>query len=99
MKSRNITPCKQKFNIKNAKKCGAKTRNKTSCKSPAMKNGRCRMHGGKSTGAKTEKGLERIKKSNFRNGFYTKEAFTDRKISADFLRESKKFLSEFLLQN
>ena len=28
--------------------CGAKTRRGTPCKSPAMPNGRCRMHGGKS---------------------------------------------------
>lgn len=31
--------------------CGAKTRSGTPCKNRAMKNGRCRMHGGKSTGA------------------------------------------------
>lgn len=31
--------------------CGAKTRRGTPCKTSPMKNGRCRMHGGKSTGA------------------------------------------------
>lgn len=31
--------------------CGAKTRAGTPCKNRAMPNGRCRMHGGKSTGA------------------------------------------------
>ncbi|MGZ5916834.1 MAG: HGGxSTG domain-containing protein [Methyloceanibacter sp.] len=30
---------------------GAKTRGGTECQSPAMPNGRCRMHGGKSPGA------------------------------------------------
>ena len=35
----------------NAQRCGAKTRASHPCKSPAMPNGRCRMHGGKSTGA------------------------------------------------
>lgn len=29
-------------------KCGAKTRSGTRCQSPAMSNGRCRLHGGKS---------------------------------------------------
>jgi hypothetical protein len=29
-----------------AARCGAKTRRGTSCQSPAMRNGRCRMHGG-----------------------------------------------------
>ncbi|MCL6567277.1 MAG: hypothetical protein K6U09_12770 [Acidobacteriia bacterium] len=31
-------------------KCGAKTRKGTPCQNNAMANGRCRMHGGKSTG-------------------------------------------------
>lgn len=34
-----------------AKLCGAKTRSGKPCKTPAMPNGRCRMHGGTSTGA------------------------------------------------
>lgn len=34
-----------------APRCGAKTRSKAPCQAPAMANGRCRMHGGKSTGA------------------------------------------------
>lgn len=33
---------------KHPKQCGAKTRSGTPCKTPAMENGRCRMHGGKS---------------------------------------------------
>src|SRR5690554_1149496 len=37
------------------KRCGAKTRNGGKCKNWAMANGRCRMHGGKSTGAPPEK--------------------------------------------
>jgi len=32
------------------KRCGAKTRDGDPCKNAAMPNGRCRMHGGKSTG-------------------------------------------------
>lgn len=38
--------------------CGAKTRKGTCCMNIPMKNGRCRMHGGKSTGPKH---LERLK--------------------------------------
>lgn len=37
------------------KRCGAKTRSGGKCKNWAMANGRCRMHGGKSTGAPPEK--------------------------------------------
>ena len=34
-----------------AKLCGAKTRKGQSCRTPAMPNGRCRMHGGTNPGA------------------------------------------------
>ena len=43
-----------------APRCGAKTRLGCKCKSPAMKNGRCRMHGGASTGPKTAEGKARV---------------------------------------
>ena len=43
-----------------APRCGAKTRAGTPCQSPAMKNGRCRMHGGKCRGPTTEEGRARI---------------------------------------
>lgn len=41
------------------RRCGAKTRSGTPCKHWAMKNGRCRLHGGMSTGAKTPSGKAR----------------------------------------
>lgn len=37
-------------------KCGAKCRSGKPCMNPSMKNGRCRMHGGKSTGAPIKHG-------------------------------------------
>lgn len=37
-----------------APRCGAKTRAGCPCRAPAMKNGRCRMHGGVSTGPSAE---------------------------------------------
>lgn len=57
-----------------APRCGAKTRRGTRCECPAMPNGRCRLHGGLSTGAKTIEGLERIKRAVTKHGMYTKEA-------------------------
>lgn len=40
--------------------CGARTRAGTPCKSTAiMTNGRCKLHGGMSTGPRTPSGLER----------------------------------------
>jgi hypothetical protein len=61
-------------NPNNAPRCGAKTRKGTPCKGPAMLNGRCRMHGGKSTGPRTPEGLERSREANFKHGLYSAES-------------------------
>jgi hypothetical protein len=53
-------------------RCGAKTRTGQSCKSPAMKNGRCRMHGGRSTGPRTQDGLLRSGRAHRKHGRYSK---------------------------
>lgn len=53
-------------------KCGALTRQRTYCQAPAVwnkitdeaVNGRCKLHGGLSTGPKTSKGKEAIRQSN-----------------------------------
>lgn len=53
-----------------ALRCGAKTRAGTPCKQKAIYiNGRCKWHGGLSTGAKTEEG----KKRSAMNGFCEKK--------------------------
>lgn len=41
--------------------CGAKTRRGASCRNLPMRNGRCRMHGGTSTGPKTAAGLAKAR--------------------------------------
>lgn len=54
--------------------CGAKTRTGMPCQAPPIwdkiadkaKNGRCKLHGGMSTGAWTEEGREAIRASNRR---------------------------------
>lgn len=46
------------------KLCGAKTRNGEPCKNYAMANGRCRMHGGKSTGPKDKVKAAESQKKN-----------------------------------
>jgi hypothetical protein len=40
-----------------SKRCGARTRRGSRCRSPAMPNGRCRMHGGLSPGAPRGNGI------------------------------------------
>jgi hypothetical protein len=56
-----------------AAQCGAKTRRETACKGPAMRNGRCRMHGGLSTGPRTPEGLARSRKARWIHGLYSRE--------------------------
>ena len=51
-----------------APRCGAHTRAGTMCRNPAMANGKCRMHGGKSTGACTPKGRERCRIAPLKHG-------------------------------
>ena len=53
-----------------APRCGAKTRIGCPCRSPAMKNGRCRMHGGASTGPSAE-GRARIAAARTTHGLRT----------------------------
>jgi hypothetical protein len=60
-----------------APRCGAKTRRGTLCMAPAMKNGRCRMHGGCSTGPKTPEGLARSQKANWKHGRCSEKARAD----------------------
>jgi hypothetical protein len=62
-----------------APRCGAKTRRGSACQAPAMANGRCRLHGGKSTGPRTVEGLERCRRANWKHGFYSKKA-TNRRL-------------------
>jgi hypothetical protein len=54
-----------------APRCGARTRTGCSCRQPAMANGRCRMHGGMSTGPRTAEGRERCRRARFTHGGYS----------------------------
>ena len=61
-------------------RCGAKTRKGAECQRPAnKKNGRCRVHGGASTGPRTEEGRARIAEANLRHGRYTKDKLEKRR--------------------
>ena len=54
-------------------RCGARTRAGVPCKAPAMPAGRCRMHGGASTGPRTAEGLERVRKARTTHGMRSAE--------------------------
>jgi len=65
-----------------APRCGAKTRAGCPCRQPAMGNGRCRLHGGKSTGARTESGLARVRTNRLVHGARTAEIIDLRSAAA-----------------
>jgi hypothetical protein len=71
--------------------CGAKARTNLNkpCRQPAMANGRCRLHGGKSTGPRTEEGRKRMKEANTKHGLYSAEMVQARRQARDLIRESK----------
>jgi len=74
-----------------APRCGAKKRRKkTPCGSPAMANGRCRIHGGLSTGPKTVEGIENIRKAQTKHGQRSAEAVRRRKEGMALRREIKR---------
>ena len=69
-------------------RCGAKTRRGTECQRPAYKhNGRCGLHGGRSTGARTPEGLERISEVNLRHGRYSKDELQRQRRAAEVGRK------------
>ena len=64
-------------------RCGAKTRRGTPCQRPANKrNGRCRLHGGRSTGPKSAEGRAKIATTNLRHGEFTQAKIAKRKEDA-----------------
>ena len=57
-----------------APRCGARNRRGCPCEGPAMRNGRCRFHGGKSTGPRTAEGLRRCQTATLKHGKRSAEA-------------------------
>jgi hypothetical protein len=54
-----------------APRCGARTRQQGCCRQPAMTNGRCRLHGGLSTGPRTAEGRARCARARLAHGGYS----------------------------
>ena len=57
-----------------------------------MPNGRCRMHGGKSTGPRTAQGLEQSRKARWRHGHYSAQAKGERREARVAIRLLRKLL-------
>lgn len=60
--------------------CGARNRKGGVCQRVTCPNGRCHLHGGHSTGARTPEGKHKQKMVNWKTGFYSKEAIAERKV-------------------
>src|SRR5271168_4997118 len=74
-------PTRGRGNPNLAPRCGAKARTTgCPCRAPAMANGRCRMHGGKSTGARTASGIARMTAANTTHGKYAAAGAPDRAL-------------------
>ena len=69
-------------------RCGAKTRSGTPCQKPALRGkARCQLHGGKSTGPRTEAGRARIAAAHTTHGRLTKEKRAEARRRAKIGRE------------
>jgi hypothetical protein len=74
--------------LADAPRCGAKTRKGPPCRQPSMPNGRCKMHGGKSTGP--PKGSQNALK----HGYYTAEAKEQRRQVRELIRDAQQLVGE-----
>ncbi len=77
-----------------APRCGAKTRQGTPCRCPGMRNGRCRIHGGLSTGPKTAEGIERIRRASITHGRRTQAARAERQSLRLLMKECRRLLDQ-----
>lgn len=65
----------------------------TLCQCPAMKNGQCRLHGGRNTGPKTPEGIERIRRAVTKHGRYSKRAEGEWKYCRNLVRNFRELLA------
>ncbi|ADO00838.1 hypothetical protein Gbem_4138 [Citrifermentans bemidjiense Bem] len=66
--------------------CGAKTRSAGRCHQPAMPNGKCRLHGGKSLAGKAH--------GRYRTGMFTREALAIRRESRQLVKFARAMLAD-----
>jgi hypothetical protein len=76
-----------------APRCGAHTRAGGCCRQPAMANGRCRLHGGLSTGPRTAEGRARCARARRIHGFYSAEMVALRRAAAAHCRRMDAFFA------
>ena len=78
-----------KYKFQLTPRCGAKTRNKTPCLAPAIRGAkRCRMHGGKGSGAPKNNA------NALRHGFYTRKFIKRRRQTKELMKDCITFVIE-----
>ena len=76
-------------------RCEAKTRRGTLCQRPArLPVGRCKLHGGASTGPRTKDGLARLTEARTKHGKFTKEKRAEARRFAEEGRQMRGELKE-----
>src|SRR3954453_15969165 len=79
-RNQEINPMQSRLPMHLSSRCGARTRSGSPCQSPAMPNGRCRLHGGLSPGA--PKG----NRNALKHGLYTAQAVASRREVSALIR-------------
>jgi hypothetical protein len=80
------------YDIRRVKRRAARNRRGGACGSPAMRNGRCRLHGGLSTGPKTAEGIERIRRAKTKHGLYSAAAIAERQRFRESFRDCREVI-------
>ena len=77
-----------------APRCGARTRAGDPCRQPALANGRCRLHGGKSTGPRTGAGKAASRAAHTKHGFFSEEGIAFRHAVRALLARARQALRD-----
>ena len=81
------------FDLSTLPRCGARTRQGKLCNRYGNRiNGRCRLHGGRSTGAKSNR--QGVNNPNFKTGYHTRKAKQQRKELAALIHRCKQFYNQ-----
>ena len=75
-------------------RCGALTRAGQRCQGAAMSNGRCRLHGGLSTGPTSPEGLARLAQARTVHGGYGAEMRTFRELVREMREDAQRLRAE-----
>jgi hypothetical protein len=77
------------FDLSQLPRCNAKAKSTgKKCRQPAMANGKCHWHGGKSTGA------PRGNRNSLRHGLYCEEVLAEKRRIKNLIRECREVLEQ-----